>query len=212
MSTPGSCITRRIFDLSISHIRTMAVPGYVAAMSSRLEPCNFPSLVHPPPHAEEEHATRLQLSTQQTAQLMRFCEQNGVKDVSVLQATWALTLRCYTGSDTILFAYRDAKSSSWVCGDLFEGSDPMIKHLERRDASSAACWAVPEGEWPQLERHLFNSSLTISEPGTFSPEVQTQDRSKVVTPLLPKRQLNHVYIRDRRHQLTEMAVSHCRRV
>ncbi|KAJ6019897.1 hypothetical protein N7522_000605 [Penicillium canescens] len=165
----------------------MGVSGYIASMSCQLEPCNFPPLVYQPAHPEVEHATSIQLSAHQTTQLTRFCEQNGVRFPSILQAAWAVILRCYVGSDSILFAYRDAESSFWVCGDQFDGSDPIIKHLERQDASSATCWAMPECEWPQPGQNLFNSSLAIYEsgenlgnrPGTSGQEPQTQDGSKL---------------------------------
>ena len=90
----------------VAHIQwktTVADVDYWKSYLADVEPCHFPVLTDGEQNARELKS--LDLEVPLTADLQSFCTRNGVTLSSALQLTWALVLKCYTGSDDICFGY-----------------------------------------------------------------------------------------------------------
>jgi hypothetical protein len=101
---------------------------------------------------------------------------------SVIQATWALTLRSYLGSDSTLFGFEKDK----ICGSKFAMTYTVVQHLERAAESSDADDSAPSW-WSVKGNHigndLFNSVLVTSgqsstEEGSDSRVVRVKNNLK----------------------------------
>jgi len=67
-----------------------------------LEPCYLP-LLSDDHHSAEHHTVDVQIKD--SALIHEYCSNHGFTMANVLQAVWALVLKCYSGSDDICFGY-----------------------------------------------------------------------------------------------------------
>ena len=104
----------------VAHIQwktTVADVDYWKSYLADVEPCHFPVLTDGEQNGRELRS--LDVEVPLTADLQSFCTRNGVTLSSALQLTWALVLKCYTGSDDICFGYLSSGRDVPVSGIQF---------------------------------------------------------------------------------------------
>ena len=77
--------------------------SYWKSYITGIKPCHFPVLDDGDPSARELCSMRIEFD--RFLELQRFCDENGVTVSNAIHTAWALTLRCYTGSDDTCFGY-----------------------------------------------------------------------------------------------------------
>ena len=90
----------------IAHIQSKSQDedvNYWKAYLAGIEQCHFPSLTDGERGEKELRSVVLDLA--KPSELQSFCSKNGVTLSNILQLTWALTLRSYTGSTDVCFGY-----------------------------------------------------------------------------------------------------------
>ena len=73
--------------------------------SSSIESCSFPELDENLQSVDGRSLVSLELN--ESARLYDLCEQHAWSKYQFLQLVWALTLRCYTGNDSVCFGLLD---------------------------------------------------------------------------------------------------------
>jgi len=106
-----------------------------------VEPCYFPTLLDgkPDPTARGQHSFEVDLGICFT-ELQGFCNENDVTLFSLLQTSWAIVLRAFTGSNRVCFGYLSAGRDAPVQGiDALVGPvlNMMTCHLNLEGCSSA---------------------------------------------------------------------------
>ncbi|RDL40220.1 uncharacterized protein BP5553_00199 [Venustampulla echinocandica] len=84
--------------------RDMSIAYWMEYLSG-IEPCIFPVLNDGQSVARELHTRRLQFKQSQFIELQKLCQNAGATLSNVFHTAWALTLRCFTGSDDPCFGY-----------------------------------------------------------------------------------------------------------
>ncbi|EHK99657.1 putative HC-toxin synthetase [Glarea lozoyensis 74030] len=95
-----------LYSEYIHHIRTAVMDediNYWKAYLDGVEPCHINCPADGGTQAKELRSLVLEIT--QASQLRKFCSTNGVTLSNVLQLTWAMILRAYTGSDDVCFGY-----------------------------------------------------------------------------------------------------------
>ena len=90
----------------LSYLQWKTTPADIDYWKSYLtgvEPCFFPALTDGQQKVRE--LASLDLEVPITAELQSFCSRNGVTLSTAMQLTWALVLKCYTGSNDVCFGY-----------------------------------------------------------------------------------------------------------
>lgn len=95
--------------------------GYWKGYLSGAEPCLFPVLSAGQQQGNDNDKESLgahMLTLDNPSQIQAYCRTSGVTLSTLLQLTWALVVRAYTGSDEVLFGY------------LASGRDIPVAHME----------------------------------------------------------------------------------
>lgn len=167
----------------------MAQPTPVTSQSQSqsLEPCKFPSLNKAFAAPDVRFSSTVDCTSESSIQLQQYCEKQQITLDLILQATWALVLKSYVGSDSTLFGYRggSSKDNGVICGNHFGLSDPLEKHLARSaetetsTISTAASWSCVQLGSEHSTQDLFNSLLTFKDECVMSStEAQTSEEVK----------------------------------
>lgn len=100
----------------ISHLQSESREStldYWKSYLTDVEPCNFPNL-NDGVTGRELRSLTVELS--KGAELQPFCTKNGVTLANILQLTWGLVLRAYTGSDDVCFGYLNSGREAPISG------------------------------------------------------------------------------------------------
>lgn len=103
-------------DLVISEVR-----------SSSIESCSFPELDENLQSGDERSLVSLELN--ESGRLYDLCEQHAWSNYQLLQLIWALTLRCYTGNDSVCFGLLDYPHKARENGREINGEDAVCMFL-----------------------------------------------------------------------------------
>ena len=118
--------------------------GYWKTHLIDAEPTIFPKLDDATQHTRELRSKHLKL--EEIAGIQNFCHLHGVTMANVFHTAWALTLRCYTGSNDVSFGYlmstRDQSISNvedlvgylvnmLVCRVAFTAETPLIAVMQQ---------------------------------------------------------------------------------
>ncbi|KAI4155608.1 MAG: hypothetical protein LQ340_000881 [Diploschistes diacapsis] len=90
----------------LAHVKwktTAADVDYWKSYLMDIEPCYFPTLIDGKQSARQLKS--LDIESPLTPDMQAFCARNGVTLANALQLTWALVLKCYTGSSDVCFGY-----------------------------------------------------------------------------------------------------------
>lgn len=96
--------------------------GYWKSYLADIEPTNFPVLNDAAFSERELHSKRIPMDD--ISGIQNFCNLHGVTMANVFHTAWALTLRCYTGSDDVCFGYLMS-----VRDDSIEGVEDLVGYL-----------------------------------------------------------------------------------
>ena len=88
--------------------------GYWKSYLTNAEPTMFPTLDDAASAQRELHSKHLQMDDLTEIQL--FCDLHGLTMANVFHTAWALTLRCYTGSDDVSYGYLMSVRDSSIPG------------------------------------------------------------------------------------------------
>jgi hypothetical protein len=141
-----------------------SVPANI--QSQGLEPCIFPQLNKAFTAPDTRLSSSVNLSSDASVQLHEFCKQSDFSLRAVVQATWALVLRSYVGSDSTLFGFRDSDLGNLIlCSDQFHLTDTVEEHLKRSSTNDAGLvignCSSTENSGIDTEHNLFNSIIVL---------------------------------------------------
>lgn len=104
-------------------------------------PSKFPALVDAIPSVRSRRSTPI--PTHEVLGLGHFCEIRDIAFTDILQLTWAILLRCYTGSDRVGFDSReqvnsggDGEQANHMYSVDFRAAEPLSSLLQRNNKSS----------------------------------------------------------------------------
>jgi non-ribosomal peptide synthetase component F len=140
---------------------------------SEAEPCLFPPLSDDSDHFDKTSLARLVI--EDVEDLRETCQTHNISPSAVLQLTWGVVLRCFTGVVDICYGFSDSdqKEPLPLCFSLKDNHD-LIEALEETQA------ALEEGEshrmllsevirtCTKVESELFNTVLHINDRKTSS--------------------------------------------
>jgi len=115
----------------ISFLKSQPVDASIEYWKNYLtdvDPCNFPELNDGIVVEKQLRSVRLDFSRSKFVELKQFCNEHGVTFSNVLHVAWGLTLRCYTGSDQVVFGYLTSGRDAPVPG-INEAIGPFINML-----------------------------------------------------------------------------------
>jgi amino acid adenylation domain-containing protein/non-ribosomal peptide synthase protein (TIGR01720 family) len=95
-----------VFSSFVSYLQAqpkVAAMNYWKSYLSGVEPCHMPVL-NDGSSSSRQYST-LRLDFKKLDILQSTCEKHGLTIANALHTAWALTLRCYTGSDDVCFGY-----------------------------------------------------------------------------------------------------------
>jgi hypothetical protein len=149
-----------------TRLHQMALPKFKITPQAELEPCMFPQLSKAFAAPDSRLSSSVAISF---GPLQKFCRDHYISIESVLQTTWALVLRSYTGSEATLFGFQKllATCSYELCADTFGIHDEVMKHL----LPGASQWTVEEGEGEGLGSGHFNSMVVFCDRETNRTEL-----------------------------------------
>lgn len=83
--------------------------------------CLFPALNTISVQSQDAVEEYVPIDLEKKDQIRKFCNSQGIELPQLLQLTWAIVLRTYTGSKSPLFRYVDGKKTGLLCSlDLSE--------------------------------------------------------------------------------------------
>ncbi|KAL3447165.1 hypothetical protein BJX65DRAFT_308229 [Aspergillus insuetus] len=150
-----------------------------------VHPCILPSLASLNQNEQPFGLSSEKFSFGSAHNMLAFCQQQGLTISSVLRVAWGLTLRSYTGLDTVCFGYltsgRDIplQGASTIAGPLINlltcrislGSDmPIMSVLEDSQADHGR--SIEHQHWPTAEvmhslglsgQPLFNTAMSLQQ-------------------------------------------------
>ena len=77
--------------------------------------CLFPALDTTDTQSHDVAEEYLPIDLEKKDQFRRFCDSQGIELIQLLQLTWAIVLRTYTGSKSPMFKYVDGQNSGLLC-------------------------------------------------------------------------------------------------
>lgn len=121
-----------------------------------VEHCRFPALSDSP--STEVEAIDMQFDD--GSELLKFCEREDVSLTNVIQLTWAIILKCYTGDEQICFGYM-TKENNLLPIRLDLGGQPIVRHL-LQDNQQTLAQSVKNQDCP-----LGQVYQSLALPGTL---------------------------------------------
>ncbi|KAI7968920.1 hypothetical protein EIK77_007615 [Talaromyces pinophilus] len=125
-------VPKPLFSSFVSYLQAqpkVSAMNYWKSYLSGVEPCHMPVL-NDGSSSTRKYST-LRLDFKKLDLLQSTCEKHGLTIANALHAAWALTLRCYTGSDDVCFGY--LLSERDIPLDMIEDTvGPMINMLACR--------------------------------------------------------------------------------
>lgn len=165
----------------------MGDAGVGGSMPFPSDSCLFPAL-NTLSDQSQDSVEYVPVNLEKKDQIRKFCDSRGIELLQLLQLTWAIVLRTYTGSKCPLFRYVDGQKIGLLCSlDLSEkhGTASLAKNVvfwedaamghAQRFVNSAITWnAGNKGHSEQVRsREQLGSSdaekpcvLTDEAPGT----------------------------------------------
>lgn len=119
--------------------------------------CLFPALNTKSPQSQDVAEEYAPIDLGKKDQIRKFCDSQGIELIQLLQFTWAIVLRTYTGSKSPLFKYVDGQTSSLLCS----------LHLSEKHGTAFLAKNVVFWEDVALEnaQHSVNSAITWNTRG-----------------------------------------------
>lgn len=160
--------------------RPQAGIGYWKSYLKHVEPTMFPTLDDAACTKRELRSKHLRLDD--LTDIQQFCNLHGVTVANIFHTAWALTLKCYTGSNDVSYGYlmstRDSSIENvenlvgylvnmLVCRVIFTTEEPLIAVMQQVQTDLADCQAHSQTALSEVLHALqlsgsplFNTSLS----------------------------------------------------
>lgn len=120
----------------IDYLQSLSVtPGldYWKGYLEGVSPCEFPVLNDGLPVIPKQlHSVQYRVEPEQMLDLQKFCEEKGITFSNLLNAAWALTLRCITGADDVSFGFLSSGRNDAPIDGVELAVGPYINMLVHR--------------------------------------------------------------------------------